>query len=33
MQHTRYEQQLLRYHDCNIRERSFNMGDLVLRRI
>jgi hypothetical protein len=31
--HTWYEQQLRRYHDCNVRERSFNVGDLVLRRI
>jgi hypothetical protein len=30
MQH---EQQLRCYHDRNVRERSFNMGDLVLRRI
>jgi transposase InsO family protein len=33
MRHTRYEQQLRRYHDPNVRERSFNVGDLVLRRI
>jgi hypothetical protein len=33
MRHTRYEQQLHRYHDRNVRERSFNVGDLVLRRI
>jgi hypothetical protein len=33
MRHTRYEQQLQRYHDRNVREWSFNMGDLVLRRI
>jgi hypothetical protein len=33
MQHTQHEQQLCRYHDCNVRERSFNVGDLVLRRI
>jgi hypothetical protein len=33
MRHTRYKQQLHPYHDCNVRERSFNMGDLVLRRI
>jgi hypothetical protein len=33
MWHTRYEQQLRRYHDHNVRERSFNVGDLVLRRI
>jgi hypothetical protein len=31
--HTRYEQQLRCYHDRNVRERSFNVGDLVLRRI
>jgi hypothetical protein len=33
MQHTRYEQQLWCYHDRNVRERSFKVGDLVLRRI
>jgi hypothetical protein len=33
MRHTRYEQQLRRYHSSNVRERSFNVGDLVLRRI
>jgi hypothetical protein len=33
MRHTQYEQQLQRYHNRNVRERSFNMGDLVLRRI
>jgi hypothetical protein len=33
MRHTRYEQQLWRYHDRNVRERSFNVGDQVLRRI
>jgi hypothetical protein len=33
MQHTRHEQQSHCYHDCNVRERSFNVGDLVLRRI
>jgi hypothetical protein len=33
MRHTRYEQQLRRYHDLNLRERSFNVGDLVLHRI
>jgi hypothetical protein len=33
MRHTRHEQQLRRYHDRNVQERSFNMGDLVLRRI
>jgi hypothetical protein len=33
MRHTRYEQQLRHYHDRNVRERSFNVGDMVLRRI
>jgi hypothetical protein len=33
MRHMRHEQQLCCYHDRNMRERSFNMGDLVLRRI
>jgi hypothetical protein len=33
MRHTQYEQQLRRYHDRNVRESSFNMGDLVLHRI
>jgi hypothetical protein len=33
MRHTRHEQQLRRYHDRNVRERCFNVGDLVLRRI
>jgi hypothetical protein len=33
MRHTRYEQQLRHYHDRNMRERSFNVGDLVLRHI
>jgi hypothetical protein len=33
MWHTRYEQHLRCYHDRNVREWSFNMGDLVLRRI
>jgi hypothetical protein len=33
MRHTQHEQQLCRYHDHNVRERSFNVGDLVLRRI
>jgi hypothetical protein len=33
MRHTRHEQQLRHYHDSNVRERSFNMGDLVPRRI
>jgi hypothetical protein len=29
----RHDQQLRRYHDRNVRETSFNIGDLVLRRI
>jgi hypothetical protein len=33
MRHARHEQQLRHYHDRNVRERSFNVGDLVLRRI
>jgi hypothetical protein len=33
MWHTRHEQQLRRCHDRNVRERSFNVGDLVLHRI
>jgi hypothetical protein len=33
MRHTRYEQLLRRYHEHNIRERSFSVGDIVLRRI
>ena len=33
IQHARYEQQLQRYHDRNVHERDFNVGDLVLRRI
>jgi hypothetical protein len=33
MRHTRHEQQLHCYHDRNVRERSFNVGDLVLRCI
>jgi hypothetical protein len=33
MRHTRYEQQLRHYHNRNVRERSFNVGDLVLCRI
>jgi hypothetical protein len=33
MRHTHHKQQLRRYHDRNVREWSFNMGDLVLRRI
>ena len=31
IQHARYEQQLRCYHDCNIHERDFNVGDVVLR--
>jgi hypothetical protein len=33
MRHMQYERELRHYHDCNVRERSFNVGDLVLRRI
>ncbi|XP_039818505.1 uncharacterized protein LOC120681011 [Panicum virgatum] len=33
IQHARYEQQLRCYHDCNVHERDFNVGDLVLWRI
>ena len=33
IQHARYEQQLRCYLDCNVHERDFNVGDLVLRRI
>jgi hypothetical protein len=33
MRHMRYEQQLRCRHDRNVRERSFNVGGLVLRRI
>jgi hypothetical protein len=28
-----YLKGIRRYHDCNVKERSFNVGDLVLRRI
>jgi hypothetical protein len=28
-----HDQQLCWYHDCNVKETSFNVGDLVLRRI
>ena len=31
LHHTRYEQQLRRYHDKNVEQRDFNVGDLVLR--
>ena len=30
---TRYLQSMRRYHDQNIQERSFNVGDMVLRHI
>ena len=33
LQHARYEQQLRRYHDKNVQQRDFNVGDLVLRRV
>ena len=33
LQHARYEQQLCRYHDKNVQQRDFNVGDLVLRRV
>jgi hypothetical protein len=33
MWHMRHEQQLRRFHDRNVHERSFNVGDLVLHRI
>jgi hypothetical protein len=33
MRHTRHEQQLHRYHNRNVRERSFNVADLVMCRI
>ena len=29
----RYLLGVRRYHDCNVQQRSFNIGDLVLRRI
>jgi hypothetical protein len=29
----RYFEGIRRYHDRNVKERSFNVGDLVLRRI
>jgi len=31
LQHARYEQELRRYHGKNIKQRDFNVGDLVLR--
>jgi hypothetical protein len=33
VQSARYLQGIRRYHDCSVRERSFSIGDLVLRRI
>jgi hypothetical protein len=33
MRHTCHKKQLCHYHDHNMRERSFNVGDLVLRCI
>jgi hypothetical protein len=33
MRQARHDQQLRRYHDRNVRETSFNVGNLVLRRI
>jgi hypothetical protein len=33
MRQARHDQQLCRYHDRNVKETSFNIGDLVLRRI
>jgi hypothetical protein len=33
VQSARYLEGIRRYHDCNIKERSFNVGDLVLHRI
>jgi membrane glycosyltransferase len=33
VQSTRYLEGIRRYHDHNVKERSFNVGDLVLRRI
>jgi hypothetical protein len=33
VQSARYLQGIRRYHDRNVRERSFNVGELVLRRI
>jgi hypothetical protein len=33
VQSARYLQGIRQYHDCNVRERSFSIGDLVLRRI
>jgi hypothetical protein len=33
VQSARYLEGIQRYHDRNVKERSFNIGDLVLRRI
>jgi hypothetical protein len=33
MRQASHDQQLRRYHDRNVKETSFNIGDLVLRRI
>ena len=33
VQSARYLQGVRRYHDRNVQERSFNIGDMVLRRI
>jgi hypothetical protein len=33
VQSARYLQGIRRYHDRNIKERSFSIGDLVLRRV
>ena len=33
LQHAWFEQQLRRYHDKNVQQRDFNVGDLVLRRV
>jgi hypothetical protein len=33
VQSARYLEGIRRYHDLNVKERSFNVGDLVLRRI
>jgi hypothetical protein len=33
VQSARYLESIRRYHDRNVKERSFNVGDLVLRRI
>jgi hypothetical protein len=33
MRQARHDQQLRRYHDHNVKETSFNVGDLILRSI